>query len=125
MWKRRGQSAYSFRMRTGSGSAKTEEMTGEAACPDAIERLSSCPEEATLMAQLLVRNLDEALVRRIKKAAAAHHRSVAGEVRVVLDRSFAAPAQRAKALARIDALRRRSKPGLSAAEIVRQVRDGA
>jgi plasmid stability protein len=80
------------------------------------------------MAQLLVRDLDEALVRKIKKAASAHHRSVAGEVRLALERSFLRPANRRAALARIRALSARVQPdpeGLSAADLVRQVREGS
>ena len=79
------------------------------------------------MAQLLVRNLDDKLVRTIKKIARSNKRSVEGEVRLAIERSFPIPSNRKAVLSRIRRLAAHTRPdpqGWTAADIVRHSRKG-
>ena len=58
------------------------------------------------MAQLLVRDLDPAVVARLKEQARQNHRSLQGEVKAILEQA-AATATRDEALAMIDKWQRR------------------
>ena len=75
------------------------------------------------MVQLLIRNLDPAVVDVLKRRAATNRRSLAEEVRRTL--TAAAGFDRAAALARIDAVRAEIGPvqGPSAVEEIRAMRD--
>ena len=77
------------------------------------------------MAQVLVRNLDEAVVERLKARAAAANRSLEAELRAILEE--AAKPSKAEALAMLDAIRARTRlpgPGEpTAAEMIREDRD--
>lgn len=77
------------------------------------------------MAQLLVRNLDEAVVDRLKERAVAHGRSLEGELRVVLEAAARTPKE--EALARLDAIRASARPWQpgdpTAVELIREDRD--
>jgi plasmid stability protein len=77
------------------------------------------------MAQVLVRNLEEDTVARLKAMAAAHGRSLEAEVRAIL-RGAARPTKE-EALALADEIRARSRPwqpgDLTAAEMIREDRD--
>jgi antitoxin FitA len=78
------------------------------------------------MAQILVRNLDDALVARLKERAKLNHRSLQGEVKALLEE--AAPmATKAEALAIVDKWQRywkeKGKTFSDSAELIRQMRD--
>ena len=77
------------------------------------------------MAQVLVRNLDDAAVERLKARAAAKQRSLEAELREILEE--AAKPSKAEALAAMDAIRARTRPPgpdePTAAEMVREDRD--
>jgi antitoxin FitA len=78
------------------------------------------------MAQILVRDLDEALVARLKERARENHRSLQGEVRAILEEA-GAEATRSEALAVVDKWQRywevRGKTFSDSAEIIRKARD--
>ena len=83
------------------------------------------------MATLTVRDVDEAVLERLKAAAQAHNRSLAGEVREALAVYVAgndldtARAQRAAWLEGLDAIAARSrlgKPGDSLQDILDEIR---
>jgi plasmid stability protein len=78
------------------------------------------------MAQVLIRNLDEAVVERLKSRAAAKQRSLEAELREILEE--ASRPTKAEALARIRAIVERSRPWQpgepTGAEMVREDRDG-
>ena len=77
------------------------------------------------MPQLLVRNLDDTVVTRLKSMAAAHGRSLEAEVRDIL--GHAARDRRQEALEALDAIRAKSRPWQpgepTAAEMIREDRD--
>lgn len=77
------------------------------------------------MAQVLIRNVDEAVVARLKERAAKRGRSLEGELRDVLEAAARTPKQ--EALAQLDAIRagtRPPRPGEpTAAEMIREDRD--
>lgn len=77
------------------------------------------------MSQVLVRNLDENTVVRLKAMAAQHGRSLEAEVRAILQ--GAARPTKAEALALADAIRARSRPwqpgDMTAAELIREDHD--
>ena len=77
------------------------------------------------MPQLLVRNLDDTVVARLKSMAAAHGRSLEAEVRDILGQ--AARNRRQEALEALDAIRAKSRPWQpgepTAAEMIREDRD--
>jgi antitoxin FitA len=78
------------------------------------------------MAQILVRDLDDALVARLKERAKQNHRSLQGEVKAILEE--AAPrATRAEALAIVDDWHRywkeQGKVFSDSAELIREDRD--
>jgi plasmid stability protein len=76
------------------------------------------------MAQLLVRNVDDEIVVRLKRRAAEKNRSVEAEVRDILAREF--KPSRAELIARADALRARTRmagPGESAVDLIREGRE--
>jgi plasmid stability protein len=77
------------------------------------------------MAQVLVRNLDDAVVARLKQRAAAKQRSLEAELREILER--AARSDKAEALAALRAIAERSRPWQpgepTAAEMIREDRD--
>jgi plasmid stability protein len=78
------------------------------------------------MAQVLIRNLDDAAVERLKARAAAKQRSLEAELREILEE--ASRPGKAEALAMLDAIRARTRPPGSgeptAAEMIREDRDG-
>ena len=62
------------------------------------------------MAQILVRNLDEALVERLKRRAKVDGRSLQSEVRIILEQAVAAPVVEMKtARSLVERLRRKLK----------------
>lgn len=78
------------------------------------------------MAQILVRDLDEALVARLKERARQNHRSLQGEVKAILEE--AAPrATRVEALAIVDKWqnywKEQGKTFSDSAELIREDRD--
>jgi plasmid stability protein len=78
------------------------------------------------MAQILVRDLDEALVARLKERAKQNHRSLQGEVKAILE--GAAPrATKAEALAIVDKWqrywKRKGKTFSDSTELIRKMRD--
>ncbi|MBY0334093.1 MAG: hypothetical protein K2X49_25840 [Acetobacteraceae bacterium] len=77
------------------------------------------------MAQVLVRNLDDEAVERLKARAAAKQRSLEAELREILE--DAARPSRAEALARLRAVIERTRPWQpgepTAAEMIRADRD--
>ena len=76
------------------------------------------------MATLLVRNLDDGLVQRLKQRAALNGRSVEAEHRALLEQGLG-PADKAEWLARAAALRREIKPlmGVTTLELLKEGRD--
>jgi plasmid stability protein len=54
------------------------------------------------MAQILLRNVDDALVARLKERAKLNHRSLQGEVKAILEETAPMVATRNEALAIID-----------------------
>lgn len=76
------------------------------------------------MAQLLVRDLDAAVVARLKERAKQNHRSLQGEVRAILEEA-AAQATRAEALAIVDKWQSYwgDRKFSDSAEIIRKMRD--
>lgn len=81
------------------------------------------------MATLTVRDVDEQVLARLKAAAAAHNRSLAGEVREALAAYVAAAEQNDDArarrqawLERAQAIAARSQPGLGVADIMDEAR---
>ena len=78
------------------------------------------------MAQILVRDLDDALVARLKERARENDRSLQGEVRAILEEA-GAEATRSEALAIVDKWQRywevRAKTFSDSAEIIRKARD--
>ena len=78
------------------------------------------------MAQILVRDLDDALVARLKERARENDRSLQGEVRAILEEA-GAEAARSEALAIVDKWQRywevRGKTFRDSAEIIRTARD--
>jgi plasmid stability protein len=77
------------------------------------------------MAQVLVRNLDDDVVERLKLRAATAGRSLEAELRDIV--TAAARPTREEVLARIDAIRARTKPPgpgeQTAVEMIREDRD--
>lgn len=77
------------------------------------------------MAQVLVRNLADDVVERLKARAAAHGRSLEGELRGILEAAARTPKE--EALARLDAIRATTRPPgpgePTAAEMIREDRD--
>jgi plasmid stability protein len=80
----------------------------------------------TIMGTLTIRDLKPAIVKRLKEKAKAHHRSLEGEVRALLEREAAQPsltewlAKAARTRARLP----RWKPGQpTAADLVRDARE--
>jgi antitoxin FitA len=78
------------------------------------------------MAQILVRDLDDALVARLKERARLNHRSLQGEVKAILEET-APLATRAEALAIVDKWQRyweeKGKTFSDSAELIREDRD--
>ena len=76
------------------------------------------------MAQLLVRDLDPAVVARLKEKARQNRRSLQGEVKAILEEA-AAPATRKEALAVIEKWQRRwgDRVFSDSADLLRQDRD--
>lgn len=76
------------------------------------------------MAQLLVRDLDPAVVARLKEQARQNHRSLQGEVKAILEQA-AATATRDEALAMIDKWQRRwgDRVFSDSTRLIRQDRD--
>jgi antitoxin FitA len=78
------------------------------------------------MAQILVRNLDEALVARLKERARQNHRSLQGEVKAILERE-APRATREEALAIVDRWhnywKKKGRTFSDSAELIREDRD--
>jgi antitoxin FitA len=78
------------------------------------------------MAQILVRDLDDALVARLKQRARENHRSLQGEVKAILEEA-GAQATRAEALVVVDKWQRywerKGKTFSDSAELIREDRD--
>ena len=78
------------------------------------------------MAQVLVRNLDDEVVERLKGRAAAAGRSLEAELRGILEAAAAKPS-RMELLAELDGIRARSRPPgpgePTAVEMIREDRD--
>ena len=78
------------------------------------------------MAQILVRDLDDALVARLKERAKLNHRSLQGEVKAILEET-APMATRTEALAIVDRWQRyweeRGKTFSDSSELIRGDRD--
>jgi antitoxin FitA len=78
------------------------------------------------MAQLLVRNLDDAVVARLKDRARENHRSLQGEVKAILE-DAAAQATSAEVEAILDKWqsywKRKGKTFSDSAELIREDRD--
>ena len=75
------------------------------------------------MGQLLVRGVDEEIIKRLKRRAAAHGRSAEAEHRAILREALSRPTESVR-----DALRRLReagpKGGPDSTEIIRALRDG-
>ena len=79
------------------------------------------------MTTITIRNCDPAVLVRLKRKAAANHRSLAGEVRALLEREASVPSMSSwlKQAAMLRAGQRPRRPDEpTAAELVRQGRDG-
>ena len=76
------------------------------------------------MTQLLVRDLDPAVVARLKEQARQNHRSLQGEVKAILEQA-AATATRDEALAMIDKWQRRwgDRVFSDSTQLIREDRD--
>jgi plasmid stability protein len=78
------------------------------------------------MAQILVRDLDDALVARLKERARENHRSLQGEVRAILEEA-GAETTRSEALAIVDKWQHyceaKGKTFSDSVEIIRKARD--
>jgi plasmid stability protein len=78
------------------------------------------------MAQILVRDLDDALVARLKERARLNHRSLQGEVKAILEET-APLATRSEALAIVDKWQRyweeKGKTFSDSADLIRDDRD--
>ena len=77
------------------------------------------------MAQILVRNLDEAVVEQLKKCAKLNRRSLQAEVQVILEtaaRNQSEPLDMAEFLNKVQAIRSRTaeRPQTDSAELVRE-----
>jgi plasmid stability protein len=75
------------------------------------------------MAQLLVRNLDEDLVRRLKLRAAAAGRSAEAEHRLILEQALKPDVAAFKERARQLRERTKGRGGVESWEIIREFRD--
>jgi plasmid stability protein len=76
----------------------------------------------SIMAQLLVRNLDDAVVERLKLRARSRGMSLEQEVRTIL--TTAAQAGRAEIARHLEALRAEQRPGsVSVVDLIREDRD--
>ncbi len=77
------------------------------------------------MAQLLVRGLDESVIRRLKARAKRHARSLEAEARVILTDAEPDPEALARALAFADEMRRATAGKIKgdSADIIRRARD--
>ena len=75
------------------------------------------------MAHLLVRNVDEEIVRRLKLRAAAAGRSAEAEHRLILEQALAPDAEAFEALARELRERTKSRCTVEAWELIRADRD--
>jgi plasmid stability protein len=78
------------------------------------------------MAQILVRNLDETLVKRLKHRAKADGRSLQSEVRAILERAVMAPVVQMKtARSLVERLRRKLKgrPFPDSVKLIREDRN--
>jgi plasmid stability protein len=79
------------------------------------------------MSTLTIRDLKPAVVARLKRKAAANHRSLEGEVRALLEREAAEPTLAAwlEQAAKLRATLRPARPGdPTAVDLVREGRDG-
>ncbi len=78
------------------------------------------------MAQILVRDLDDQLIARLKERAKQNHRSLQGEVKAILEEA-APQATRAEALAIVDKWhaywKAKGKTFSDSAELIRKLRD--
>jgi len=75
------------------------------------------------MAQILVRDLDEGVVERLKSRAAHHRRSLQAEAKLILEQAARLDASAARALAEDIRARLSGRGGEESTEIVRQSRD--
>jgi plasmid stability protein len=75
------------------------------------------------MAQVLVRDLPDAVVERLKAKATANGRSLEAHLRVVLEEASSLDRAELAALARAIADRSRGRPQTDAADIIRELRD--
>jgi antitoxin FitA len=79
------------------------------------------------MAQILIRDLDPALVERLKARARRNHRSLQGEVKAILEEVGKPPMTREEMLATFDKWqeywRRQGKMFSDSAELIREDRD--
>ena len=78
------------------------------------------------MAQILVRKLDEEVVKRLKELASENGRSLEAEVRVILEEAANSPQlDMAAARARIEELQKRfeGRPFPDSADLIREDRD--
>ena len=75
------------------------------------------------MAQILVRNLDDGCLERLKSRAARHGRSLQAEAKIILEQAAQLDMDAARQL--VDRLRARlrDRPTTDSAEILRELRD--
>jgi plasmid stability protein len=80
------------------------------------------------MAQILLRDVDDALVDRLKERARQNHRSLEGEIKAILEEEAPLRATKAEALAIVDKCQRhwqaQGKTFSDSAKIIRKMRDG-
>jgi plasmid stability protein len=79
------------------------------------------------MTQILLRNVDDDLVARLKERAKLNHRSLQGELKAILEETAPMVATRAEALAIVDKWQRhweeQGKTFSESAEIIQKMRD--
>jgi antitoxin FitA len=80
------------------------------------------------MAQILLRDVDDALVARLKERARQNHRSLQAEIKAILEEEAPLLATKEEALAIVDKWQRhweaQGKTFSDSAEIIRKMRDG-
>ncbi len=75
------------------------------------------------MAQLLVRGLEEETINRLKKQAKHHHRSLQGEVKLIIEQSLKMTMEEARATAEKWHKRLAGKKYTDSAELLREDRE--
>jgi antitoxin FitA len=81
-------------------------------------------EGAAIMGQLLVRDLDDEVIRRLEQRAAAHGCSIEAEHRAILEAALRSEAQASPIEASRRLRQELAQPGPDSADIIREARSG-